>query len=289
MGQAFWACRSCVNFASTFGAKVNAKLKEVSDRVDALEGRMTENANGLEEAQQQIESVEKAVEKVENTVNNMEKQSEDGMLEELRAREAIKRNLVLYGVQEPDQNITEAKDRVNADKEECEKIFIAAGSSARRTDIRFCRRLGEKGEDKDRPILLGMKSETIKCEILDQARELRNTRYKDVGIGPDQTRKQKQAKLKLNEEADRKNREELTQEDRSKNLKWIVVGQRGEKRIVKATEREYNGDRRDQSARGGRGRGGRGRGTWSNDRTKRGRQEEDLDMEEERPRTRTKQ
>ncbi len=40
----------------------------MSDRVDALEGRMTENANGLEEAQQQIESVEKAVEKVENTV-----------------------------------------------------------------------------------------------------------------------------------------------------------------------------------------------------------------------------
>jgi hypothetical protein len=89
-----------------------------------------------------------------------------------------------------------------------------------------------------------MKSETIKCEILDQARELRNTRYKDVGIGPDQTRKQKQAELKLNEEADRKNREELTQEDRSKNLKWIVVGQRGEKRIVKETEREYNADRR---------------------------------------------
>ena len=59
-----------------------------------------------------------------------------------------------------------------------------------------------------------MKSETIKCEVLDQAKELRNTVYKDVGIGPDQTRKQKQAEIELKEEADRKNRDELTDEDR---------------------------------------------------------------------------
>ncbi len=31
-----------------------------------------------------------------------EKKSEDGMLEELRAREAIRRNVVLYGVEEPE-------------------------------------------------------------------------------------------------------------------------------------------------------------------------------------------
>jgi hypothetical protein len=34
MGQSFWACPSCISFASTFGAKVNQKLKEVNDRVD---------------------------------------------------------------------------------------------------------------------------------------------------------------------------------------------------------------------------------------------------------------
>ncbi len=47
---------------------------------------------------------------------------------------------------------------LGADKDECEKIFIATGSKARKSDIRFCRRLGEKGEDKERPVLLGMKS-----------------------------------------------------------------------------------------------------------------------------------
>jgi hypothetical protein len=36
---AFWACRSCQNFAGTFGAKVNLKLKEVEERIDGLQER----------------------------------------------------------------------------------------------------------------------------------------------------------------------------------------------------------------------------------------------------------
>jgi hypothetical protein len=289
MGHSFWACRSCINFASTFEAKVNAKLAEVTERVDALQEKMDENTNGLADAQEKIESVEKKVEKVEKKVEDMGKNTEDGMDEELRAREAIKRNLVLYGVKEPDQSITDGRERAEADKVECEKIFTAAGSKARKSDIRFCRRLGEKGEDR-RPILLGMKSETIKCEVLDQAKELQNTVYKGVGIGPDQTKRQRQAEIKLSEEANRKNREELSEQDKAKNLKWIVIGQRGQKRIVKAQERENNGGEwTEQSARGGRGRG-RGRGHWNSDRTKRARPYEEMEEDEERPpRTRTRQ
>ena len=151
--------------------------------------------------------------------------------------------------------------------------------------------LGERGEEW-RPILLGMKSETIKCEILDQAKGLQNTIYKDVGIGPDQTKQQKQAEIRLKEEADRMNREELNDQDKAKNLKWAVIGPRGEKRIVKIQDREDREGSRGPPTRGGRGRG-RGRGTWNNDRTgdrsKRGRQEEDRDTEMERPRSRTKQ
>ncbi len=294
MGQAFWACPSCISFASTFGAKVNQKLKEVNDRVDALQEKVDNNTIGLGEVQERVDTVEetvqkaeKAVEKVEKTVTDMAKELEIGMYQEMRAREAIKRNLVIYGVKEPDQRLTDSKDKMEADKDECEKIFIATGSKARKSDIRFCRRLGEKGEDKERPVLLGMKSETIKCEVLDQAKELRNTVYKDVGIGPDQTRKQKQAEIELKEEADRKNRDKLTDEDRSKNLKWMVVGQRGEKRLVKVEERESNREWRTQPTRGGRGRG-RGRGGHNLDRTKRVRPEDEME-EEERPRARAKQ
>ncbi len=101
---------------------------------------------------------------------------------------------------------------MEADKEECEKVFRAMGSKARRSDIRFCRRLGEKGED-DRPLLLGTTSETIKSEVLDHAKGLQNTDYQDIGIAPDQTKKQKQAEIRLAEEVKRKNRDELTEQD----------------------------------------------------------------------------
>ena len=128
MGQAFWACPSCISFASTFGAKVNQKLKEVNDRVDALQEKVDNNTIGLGEVQERVDTVEetvqkaeKAVEKVEKTVTDMAKELESGMYQEMRAREAIKRNLVIYGVKEPDQRLTDSKDKMEADKDECEK------------------------------------------------------------------------------------------------------------------------------------------------------------------------
>jgi hypothetical protein len=40
---------------------------------------------------------------------------------------------------------------------------------------------------------------------------------KDVGIGPDQTNKQRQAEIRLATVVDKKNREEFTEQDRAKN------------------------------------------------------------------------
>jgi hypothetical protein len=103
--------------------------------------------------------------------------------------------------------------------------------------------------------VVGMSSEQVKTELLDAARELQLTAYKNISIGPDQTRKQRQAEKKLQEEVERKNREELSEEDLSKNLKWQAVGRKGEKRIVKAPEREREHGEKDPPAttRGGGG------------------------------------
>jgi hypothetical protein len=265
---------------------VNEKLKQMDKRVDSLQEKVEANTGGLEEVQDKVETVEKRMEKLEKRTEEREAAEDDGMFEELRAREAIRRNLVVYGLEEPDQTIKEGKDRLEADKNECENIFTTIGSRARRTDIRFCRRLGERGEDA-RPLLLGMTSETVKCEVLDRAKELQNTEYQHIGIGPDQTKKQKQAEIKLTEEVNRLNREELTEQDKAKNLKWAVIGPRGEKRLVKIPDRENEGMRGGPSVRGVRG---RGRGTWTRGRGKRVRPEDAMEEDSERPpRTRTKQ
>jgi hypothetical protein len=39
-------------------------------------------------------------------------------------------------------------------------------------------------------------------------------------------------------EVERRNQEELTEQDKSKNLCWKLVGRRGQKRMVKVAERE---------------------------------------------------
>jgi hypothetical protein len=191
---------------------------------------------------------------MQRKMEESDNKTEESMYEEMRAREAIKRNVILHGVRNPDSKTD--KERMEADISECEKIFKATKASAKRRDIRFCRRIGEKGQEK-RPLLVGMTSELIKTELLDSARELQHS-----SIGPDQTRKQRQAEKKLAEVAEKKNREELTAEDVSNNLKWTAVGRKGEKNCEgTARENTWGESSNSQPLGQGRGRGG-ARTTW---------------------------
>ena len=89
-----------------------------------------------------------------------------------------------------------------------------------------------------------------------RAKNLRDTTFQEVGIVPDLTVAQRREEHQLSDEAERRNEEELTQEDISKNLKWLVVGQRGAKKLIKAVPREHQG------RRGGRGPGRNRGGNW---------------------------
>ncbi len=305
-GQAFWACRSCMNFASS----ITTKVQEVDKKVEELRGQVKENRDGIERTNDNVKKVEKKVERMERKAEDAERKSENGMYEEMRAREAIKRNLIIHGLEEPDSRYKTDKEKTEADLAECDKIFRATGGQARKRDIRFCRRIGERGQAK-RPILLGMKTEDIKTDLLDRAPQLQRTDYKHVTIGPDQTRKQRKAEADLKEQMERKNREELTEEDRSKNLQWMVIGRKGEKRVVKAQAREEQsgepGWRRGEWREQGNRRRQRGASKErrrtperssspmeqeSQDRSKRGRRsgtESEEEREEEPPRNKSKQ
>jgi hypothetical protein len=135
-------------------------------------------------------------------------------------------------------------------------------------DIKFCRRVGEKSEA-PRALIVGFYTEYARSVLLRYTRYLAETDYRDVSIMPDLTRRQRQEELKMKDEADRRNEEELTEDDLAKNLCWKVVGQRGEKRLVKG----FNRGGGVKTARG-RGRGtrmtrpararGSGSGAWGN-------------------------
>ena len=77
----------------------------------------------------------------------------------------------------------------------------------------FCRRLGAGTSDKTRPLLVGLKKEEYKAAILNCASKLAATNLCWVSVVPDLTKKQREMDNEVRNEADRKNREELTEDD----------------------------------------------------------------------------
>lgn len=58
------------------------------------------------------------------------------------------------------------------------------------------------------------------------------TRFKEVTVVPDLTKKQREEETALKNEAEKRNRN-LPESDKSKNLQWVVAGACGEKRLTK--------------------------------------------------------
>jgi hypothetical protein len=154
----------------------------------------------------------------------------------MQEREVRRMNLIIHGVEEQPDNIRGNQERMERDKDRCGKIFKAINARTKREDLRFCRRIGERGTD-PRPIVIGLENEEEKRHILGRAKDLRNSRFKDISIVPDLTRKQRNREARMKEEAEEKNKT-LTADEKSRNIKWMVVGRRGEKRIIKGVERD---------------------------------------------------
>ena len=96
------------------------------------------------------------------------------------------------------------------------------------------------------------------------AKNLRDTEFNEVGIVPDLTVQQRREENQMAEVVERMNEEELTAEDRAKNLKWRVAGPRGAKRIIKGVQREQFHPRRGTRGRRSGARGGTSGGTGAN-------------------------
>ena len=134
-----------------------------------------------------------------------------------------------------------------------------------REDIKFCRRVGERGGEEPRPMLVGFHRKEDRNELMEKAKELRHTDFKEVTIVPDMTPHQRKEETEMAKEAERRN-ETRTEEERSKNVEWMVVGRKGEKRLIKGVARQWGGEMRGRGTwrterGGGTVRGGRGRGS----------------------------
>ena len=125
--------------------------------------------------------------------------------EEYREREARRLNLIIHRVKEPRQEIKAGEERRMADTEECTKIFSALGlEEEAKRNIKHCRRIEERTEE-PRPLVVVLRTEDTKRKIMEAARNLKNTKYREVGIVPDMTVQQRREEQSMVEEVERRN------------------------------------------------------------------------------------
>lgn len=230
MGMAYWACRSCLNFAT----KTNALLKNMDKQMQTMNAKIEKNTEKIEATQKELKKVDNGLKNVERRVEEVKKSVGDELYEEMRERETRRLNLVLHGVQEQEETRS-YRERSEMDKEECCRIFGAMKIQVNKENIKFCKRLGEIGEE-PRPTVIGLNSEEMRRKILEGSRDLQNTKYSRVSVVADLTRRQREEERKMMQEAERRNKN-LSEEEKSKNLKWLVVGRKGEKRLILGEER----------------------------------------------------
>jgi hypothetical protein len=214
-------------------------VKEVEERVRGNE----EAVLGLD---RRVSRIEDAAKKRDEETDKKIGRAERGILEEMEEREMRKLNVVFHKIGECPNESATGIERWEWDKQSCLNIFNELRLNISLDAIKFCRRLGERREG-PRPLVVGFYMDSDRAILLQNAKRLENTKFKEVNVGPDMTKRQRDREAGLRAEMDQRN-EHLSAEDRAKNLQWAVVGGRGERRLIKTTARTQQ-----QSQRGVRG------------------------------------
>ena len=244
-----WNCSSCQASA----LRLEKLVKGVEGRIQQVEDCVRGTEAGVTDLDKRVDKMERRVLREDDKRDKDQRKIKQDIMNEMADRDSRRYNVVLHKVGEHDQVDATGPMRIEWDKKSCQNISRELKLSLRMDDIKFCRRLGEKSSE-PRPLLVGFYSETHRNELLKNARNLEKTKFRDVNIGPDLTKEQREREIELKREAERRN-EQLTEEDRSKNQEWAVVGARGEKRLIKTTARAPHQPNR-QNWQAGRARGG---------------------------------
>jgi len=240
-----WFCDRCTAVVmapaapiSDCGAKLDAMvrlLEQLLERTTSMEQKLGEKADlkiveAMDARIQQLEKEGTATDTNVNTVQAVEealtKQKEEDI--DMNSR---KNNVIIYRLKEEDgdkPDIRKTKDKTFF-TELCGKVL---GVEVRDQDVSKMFRLGKMTPGRDRPLLIGLKSESIKNEIMSNLNKLKDTddRYKRVGIAHDLSPKQREEIRKALETA---GRHTVVGSGSAENQKFRVVGQGSKLRVIK--------------------------------------------------------
>ena len=236
-GVAYWACRPCTVYAQG----MNHRMRGIEEELKEVKKVNIENSTEIKKVEEKVRELGEEVKKKGGGVTKEEFEAyKRERRDESRERKARALNVVLHGVVEKGDEGATGAERWDWDIASCRNLFKELNLRITEENIKFCRRVGERGGD-PRPMIIGLFNERDRGLLLSQ--DTRNTCFSDVTIGPDLTKEQRREEADMRKEMEEKNRN-LTEEDLAKNLAWRMVGPRGERRLLKGVVREQgNGGR----------------------------------------------
>ena len=246
IGQTAFLCHVCRRVVSKFKntmKEMQEKVEMLGDRVAVLEMEKETLAQKIENMELRTSKVKEDLEGVEKeVVSGMEKAKEEvkkDMGREMKEREERSQNVVFYGLEESREGEVEArrKEETERVKEVVRKIGVELKEEV---EVKFRAGKRKEGEgEKPRPLIVKISDDETRERIFKDSRNLaRVPELRSVFVSQDLTWAQREEARKeekeLRELADRKT-EEAKKE--GKKGKFLVVGQRGRRRVV-WTDRE---------------------------------------------------
>ena len=244
MGHSAFLCQVCRKVVAKFNRKMKdfeGEIRKLNDRVNVLELEKETLAQKVENMELKTDKVKEGLEGVEKeVVSGMEKAKEEvkqDMGREMKEREERSQNIVLYGLEEP--AVVGVEERRDEEKRRVEEVVREIGVEIRGAiDVKF--RAGRKTEGdgtgtRPRPLIVHVADDETRERIFKGARNLsRVPAMKKVFIGQDLTWTQREEARKeekqLREQAEKKSEEAKNE---GKSVKWVVVGQRGRRKLAR--------------------------------------------------------
>ena len=199
------------NYEKKEKAELTEIIKELRDQNKNMLSRMAKMENYL-------------ITKIEEENDKYKKEIEDKInkeMEEKFERHGKKQNLIIYGVEE-----NEKQNEIESSKiDECRVAAIFQEIDVSEEPLEIIRLGKTKNREKERPILIKMKTERVCYEILKKNNILRNSNdreYNRVTFRKDMTVRQREMNRKLTEEL--KMRRNKGENVKIKNGKIIRVG-----------------------------------------------------------------
>ena len=202
---------------------LESSMKTIGSDIKSVESNIK---SAVEEVANRVATIEQRVSEVEK----MSTENKAGTLKELYEMDEKRSNVVVFGIPEPVSS-GEASPR-DKDTKEVDSIFQAVTGQKKAFEIKF--RIGKKQEGKARPIVVKLRDQNHKEEILNSSANLRNHgQWKDVYIRPDLTKCQREFIKKQEEELQAEAMRRNSQLKNGEDWAWGVRGKGMQRHLTK--------------------------------------------------------